>query len=34
MLVEASSEFRKIYIKIFIHFRETEKIRLHNVYIT
>ena len=34
MLVEASSEFRKICIKAFIHFRETNKIGLQNVHMT
>ena len=34
VLVEASSEFRKICIKTFIHFRETNKIGLQNVHMT
>ena len=34
MLVEASSEFRKICIKTLIHFRETYKIGLQNVHMT
>ena len=34
MLVEASFEFRKICIKAFIHFRETNKIGLQNVHMT